>query len=74
MKTLIIGMYRTTHKNNSVIYTGVVGLASPAARTINYHLTTLLNYHTINLPTRRQNLDSTLKCSYPFVTPSIGYM
>ena len=28
-------------------------------------------YQTINLPTRRENLDSTLKCSYPFVTPSI---
>ena len=29
--------------------------------------------NTINLPTRRENLDSTLKRSYPFVTPSLGY-
>ena len=34
----------------------------------------MLNYVSkINLPTRRENLDSTLKRSYPFVTPSIGY-
>ena len=34
MKTLIIGTEQ--HKNTGVICTGVVALASPAARTINY--------------------------------------
>ena len=79
-KTLITGMVQ--HKNN-VICTGVVGLASPAARTINYNwayfmlmntlndfIATMLNYQTI---TWKENLDSTLKRSYPFVTPSISY-
>ena len=87
--------YRTTLKY-SVICTGVMELALPTARTINYHLvcfalmaiwhvlytntwngfiaTTLKLYiSTINLPTWRENLDSTLKRSYPFVTLFISY-
>ena len=42
MNTLIIGTEQliigTEQHENSVICTGVVALASPAARTINYHL------------------------------------
>ena len=72
---------------HSIIFTGVVGLALPAARPIYYDLACFVliwqfttyytntlngfittNYQTINFPTLRENLDSTLKHSYPFVT------
>ena len=41
MKELIIGTCRITRKL-SVICNGVVALASPAARAINYHLASVL--------------------------------
>ena len=77
--------YRTTRKHK-VICAGVVALARTinyhlVCLALIWEISTrpidliILNgfFSGLNLPTWRENLDSILKRSYPFVTLSIGY-
>ena len=64
--------YNNFYYRDSIIFT----IAQPyftLMNTLNGFIATMLNYQTINLFTWKENLDSTLKHSYPFVAQSIGY-